>query len=116
MRGELEFIRNIKEKYGLKFLGDDCAVLPKDAKTDLVITADLVVEDIDFRLAWTRAEMIGHKALAVSLSDIAAMGGTPKWAMVSIGLPVSIWKGTFVDKFYEGWFGLARRHGVELHL
>ena len=114
MRGEFEFIRNIKEKYGLKFLGDDCAVLPKDAKTDLVITADLLVEDIDFRLSWTRAEMIGHKALAVSLSDIAAMGGTPKWAMLSIGVPVSIWKGKFVDKFYEGWFGLARRHGVEL--
>lgn len=114
MRGEFEFIRNIKEKYGLKFLGDDCAVLPKDEKTDLVITADLLVEDIDFRLSWTRAEMVGHKALAVSLSDIAAMGGTPKWAMLSIGLPVSIWRGNFVDKFYEGWFGLARQHGVEL--
>jgi thiamine-monophosphate kinase len=114
MRGEFEFIRNIKEKYGLKFLGDDCAVLPKDEKGDLVITADLLVEDIDFRLSWTRAEMVGHKALAVSLSDIAAMGGTPKWAMLSIGLPVSVWRGKFLDKFYEGWFGLARQHGVEL--
>src|SRR5687767_4508145 len=107
MRSEFEFIRNIKEKYALKRVGDDCAVLPKDPKTDFVVTADMLVEDVDFRLQWTTPELLGHKALAVSLSDIAAMGATPKWAMLSIGLPESVWKGTFLDRFYLGWFDLA---------
>ena len=114
MRNEFEFIRNIKDKYGLSRVGDDCAVLPKDARKDLIVTADLLVEDIDFRLEWTRPELLGHKALAVSLSDVAAMGGTPKWAMLSMGIPEHLWKGQFVDKFYNGWFALAKQFRVEL--
>jgi thiamine-monophosphate kinase len=114
MRSEFEFIRNLKKKYALARIGDDCAVLPKDTKTDLVITADLLVEDIDFRLDWTRPEYIGYKALAVSLSDIAAMGATPMWAMLSIGVPGKVWPGKFVDRFYEGWFELAARYKIEL--
>ena len=114
MRNEFEFIRSIRQKYGLQKVGDDCAVLQKDSKTDLVVTADLLVEDIDFRLNWTTPEFLGHKALAVSLSDIAAMGGMPKWALLSIGIPSHIWTGKFVDKFYAGWFRLARTYAVEL--
>ncbi len=114
MRSEFEFIRNIKEKYGLKRVGDDCAVLPKDSKTDLVVTADMLVEDVDFRVQWTTPELLGHKALAISLSDIAAMGATPKWAMLSIGVPKNIWEGTFLDRFYQGWFEIAETHKVEL--
>lgn len=102
MRTEFEFIRNIKNKYGLKHIGDDCAVLPKDAETDMVITADLLVEDIDFRQDWTTPELLGHKALAVSLSDVAAMGAEPRWAMLSIGVPEAVWNSDFVDQFYEG--------------
>ena len=114
MRTEFEFIRNIKKKYWLNRLGDDCAVLSKDPDFDLVVTADMLVEDIDFRREATMPALLGHKALAVSLSDIAAMGGTPKWAMLSIAVPRKIWESKFVDKFYEGWFALAREHGVEL--
>ncbi len=114
MPTEFEFIRNLKDKYGLNRVGDDCAVLPKNSKADLVITADMLVEDIDFRLKWTTPEHIGHKALAVSLSDIAAMGGTPKWAILSIAVPAEVWDGGFVDRFYEGWFKLAQQHNVEL--
>ncbi|MGI8495480.1 MAG: thiamine-phosphate kinase [Pyrinomonadaceae bacterium] len=95
-------------------IGDDCAVLPKDSKTDLVVTADLLVEEIDFRLEWSKPEFIGHKALAVSLSDVAAMGAKPVWAMLSIGIPAKIWKTDFVEKFYEGWFRLAKKFNVEL--
>lgn len=95
-------------------IGDDCAVLPKDAKTDLVVTADLLVEDIDFRLSWSKPEFVGHKALAVSLSDVAAMGAKPVWAMLSIGVPASVWRTDFVEKFYEGWFRLAKKYAVEL--
>ena len=101
MKTEFEFIQNIKEKYGLTKVGDDCAVLPKDDETDMVITADLLVEDIDFRLEWTTPEFLGHKALAVSLSDIAAMGAVPQWAMLSIGIPEELWASDFLEQFYE---------------
>lgn len=114
MLSEFEFIDNIKSRFGLDKVGDDCAVLPKDQETDLVITADLLVEDIDFRLDWSTPEQIGHKALAVSLSDIAAMGAVPKWAMLSIAFPQELWKTAFVGKFYQGWHRLADQYEVEL--
>ncbi|MGH9820941.1 MAG: thiamine-phosphate kinase, partial [Pyrinomonadaceae bacterium] len=94
--------------------GDDCAVLPKDDQTDMVVTADMLVEDIDFRLDWTTPEFLGHKALAVSLSDIAAMGAKPKWAMLSIAVPANLWKGSFIGRFYDGWHNLAASFSVEL--
>ena len=114
MPTEFEFIQNLKQKYRLRHVGDDCAVLPKDASTDQVVTADMLVENVDFRLAWTSPEALGHKALAVSLSDVAAMGAEPKWAMVSIAAPEGLWNTGFVERFYEGWFALAREYGVEL--
>jgi thiamine-monophosphate kinase len=80
----------------------------------LVITTDLLIEDIDFRSDWSKPEFIGHKALAVSLSDVAAMGAKPVWSMVSIGVPERIWKTDFVDGFYEGYMNLAKKYGVEL--
>ncbi len=114
MVSEFRFIENIKSRYLLAKIGDDCAVLPKDADTDLLLTADMLVEDIDFRLDWTTPEFLGHKALAVSLSDIAAMGGNPKWAMLSIGIPQNLWDTNLLDRFYEGWFSVARHFDVEL--
>jgi thiamine-monophosphate kinase len=57
---------------------------------------------------------LGHKALAVSLSDIAAMGGRPIWAMLSLGVSEKLWKTDFLDRFYDGWYELARKYGVEL--
>ena len=114
MRSEFDFIQNLKKKYGLNRVGDDCAVLPKDGKTDMVVTADMLVEDIDFRLDWTTPELLGYKALAVSLSDIAAMGASPKWSMLSIGVPESIWNSSFLDAFYKGWHQLARQFNIEL--
>lgn len=118
MPTEFEFIENIRRRSrhsSVKTgIGDDCAVISKDAETDLVITTDLLVEDVDFRLDWTRPEWLGHKALAVSLSDVAAMGATPKWAMLSVGVPEKIWNNGFVAGFYDGWFELAEKFGVAL--
>ena len=114
MLKEFEFINHLKESYSLHKIGDDCAVLPKNSTHDMLITSDLLVEDIDFRLAWATPENIGHKALAVSLSDVAAMGGKPVYSMLSIGIPENVWKTNFVDEFYEGYFKLAKIFGVEL--
>lgn len=114
MKSEFDLIKKIRAASVLSKIGDDAAILPKDSLTDLVITTDLLVEDIDFRLTWTRAQFLGHKALAVSLSDVAAMGAKPVWAMLSIGIPAPVWKTDFVEKFYDGWFALAEKFGVEL--
>jgi thiamine-monophosphate kinase len=118
MKTEFAFIEKIRRRSAPSSIktgiGDDCAVISKDAKTDLVMTADLLVEDIDFRLDWTIPEYLGHKALAVSLSDVGAMGAKPVWAMLSLGLPKKIWKTDFIEKFYDGWFRLAKKFGVEL--
>ncbi len=114
MASEFDFIQNLKKNHRLDFVGDDCAVLPKNPEADMLITVDMLVEDIDFRLDWTTPELFGHKALAVSLSDIAAMGGRPEWAMASLGVPEKLWFAGFADRFYDGWFELAKTHGVQL--
>ncbi len=98
----------------LKGIGDDAAVIRQNAGRDMVLTADLLVEDVDFRRAWMEPRSLGHKALAVSLSDIAAMGARPRWAILSIGIPQKIWDTDFVEEFYEGFFALAGEHQVTL--
>jgi thiamine-monophosphate kinase len=98
----------------IKAIGDDAAVIRQNASRELVITTDLLVEDVDFRRAWMMPRLLGHKALAVSLSDIAAMGARARYALLSVGLPREIWKTDFVDEFYEGFFALAAEHGVAL--
>ncbi|HEV7699721.1 MAG TPA: thiamine-phosphate kinase [Pyrinomonadaceae bacterium] len=114
MRSEFEFINNIKKRYRLDKVGDDCAVLPKDAQTDLLITSDVLVEGVDFRHEWATPEQIGHKALAISLSDVAAMGGNPTFALLSIAVDEKLWKTDFLDRFYAGWQQLATKFDVEL--
>lgn len=96
-------------------IGDDAAVWRHTAAHDSLVSADLLVETIDFRLDWqmTPADL-GHKALAVSLSDLAAMGARPQWALVSVGVTTKLWRGNFLDRFYEGFFALAAEHGVTL--
>jgi thiamine-monophosphate kinase len=81
---------------------------------NLVVSTDLLIEGIDFRHESTTPNLLGHKALAVSLSDIAAMGARPRWAMLSLGLPQDTWDSDFADSFYEGFFKLAERYGVKL--
>ncbi|MFL6374478.1 MAG: thiamine-phosphate kinase [Pyrinomonadaceae bacterium] len=114
MRTEFEFINDIKSRYRLSKVGDDCAVIPKDDDNDLLITSDMLVEGVDFRLEWATPEQIGHKALAVSLSDIAAMGGTPTFALLSISVVEKLWKSDFLDGFYSGWHSLASKYSLEL--
>lgn len=118
MQSEFDFIEKVRRKNQFSSakigIGDDCAVVSKDSKNDLVITTDLLVEDIDFRLKWTTPEFLGHKSLAVSLSDVAATGAKPVWAMLSIGIPENLWKTGFIEKFYDGWFKLAEKYNVQL--
>jgi thiamine-monophosphate kinase len=119
---EFDFIRRVRAQAQSRprparlvaGIGDDGAVIDQVSGVSTVITADLLVEDIDFHREMTPPRLLGHKALAVSLSDIAAMGARPVWAFISFGLPEDVWKSTFVDQFYEGIFALADRYGVTL--
>ncbi|MEK6280925.1 MAG: thiamine-phosphate kinase [Acidobacteriota bacterium] len=113
-------IRTMAEERGgnssglIRGIGDDAAVVKSFAGTDVVISTDLLVEDIDFRRDTTRPDLLGYKTLAVSLSDIAAMASRPRWALLSIGVPPDVWNSEFLDQFYEGFFKLADRYGVKL--
>jgi len=95
-------------------IGDDAAVFKSLAGSDVVVSTDLLVEDIDFRRDTTKPNLLGHKALAVSLSDMAAMGARPRWALLSIGITEAVWNSEFPENFYSGFFELANRYGVTL--
>jgi thiamine-monophosphate kinase len=78
---------------------------------ELAITTDLLVEGRHF-LARADARKLGHKALAVNLSDLAAGGATPRWAMLALCLPAA--DEAWLAEFSDGLFALADRHGVDL--
>jgi len=119
-RSEFDFINGLRQRVAWKSqsliagIGDDAAVFRSSSGKDTVITADLLVEDIDFRRTTTPPYLLGHKALAVSLSDVAAMGSRPLWSMISIGVPEDVWETDFVERLYDGVLDLANRYGVQL--
>lgn len=128
-------------------IGDDAAVFRQRPGFDTVITTDLLVEDIDFeyfvpnitadfKRSQNSPRDIGHKAVAVSLSDVAAMGARPLYCLLSVGVPREVWKSRalasagfehrrrpapradwrdyFIEEFYLGVRALAARYGVAL--
>ncbi|MZH02988.1 MAG: thiamine-phosphate kinase [Nitrospinae bacterium] len=117
--GEFGLIHHLSSR--LKFrasdsilgIGDDCAVYPANPGVKQVISTDALVEGIHFKLNTTPPEALGRKALSVSLSDIAAMGGTPKRALVTLGLPKKL-SVSFLDKLYSGFNEICNQFKVEL--
>ncbi|MCH7977455.1 MAG: hypothetical protein IH935_00585 [Acidobacteria bacterium] len=87
-------------------IGEDCAVIAASRQKDLLITTDLFLEGVHFRRQWQAAEAVGYKVLARGLSDIAAMGGVPRYAFLSLGLPRRLPAG-WLDGFWRGFFRLA---------
>jgi thiamine-monophosphate kinase len=92
-------------------IGDDAAVLEPTPGTALVATTDLLLEDVHFRRRWAEPADIGWKAMAVNVSDIAAMGATPRWALVALACPESTGPEE-VEAFYEGALALCDAHDV----
>lgn len=92
-------------------IGDDAALLRPSAGMELAVSTDLLLEGRHFR-AGADPRKLGHKVLAVNLSDMAAMGAAPRWATLAISLPAAdeVW----LDEFCKGFFALAERFGVEL--
>jgi len=93
-------------------IGDDVAVIDTGFKA-LLVTTDILIEDIHFDLSWTDSYTLGRKSLAVNLSDIASMGGTAKYFLISLGLPKNL-PLSFVSSFYRGLKKEAKRYQVEL--
>jgi thiamine-monophosphate kinase len=93
-------------------IGDDCAAVawPGDV---LLLTTDTLVEDVHFRRRTATPRDIGAKALAVNLSDIAAMGGEPRYALVALALPPTM-PVAEVDELYAGLDAVAARHGTQV--
>lgn len=92
-------------------VGDDAALLEVGPGRELVATTDMLVEGVHF-FSGVSPLSLGHKALAVNLSDLAAMGATPRWAMLALALPEA--DAGWLQDFAAGFFALADRHDVDL--
>ncbi|SFL83201.1 thiamine-phosphate kinase [Nitrosomonas communis] len=95
--------------------GDDAALISYTATTDLAISTDTLVVDQHF-FADTDPCKLGHKALAVNLSDMAAMGAVPRWSTLALTLPANLvnMNSDWLEAFTEGFFTLANKYQVEL--
>ncbi|MBI2154720.1 MAG: thiamine-phosphate kinase [Candidatus Rokubacteria bacterium] len=115
--GERGLIQRIRRRVGgvtpgvSAGIGDDAAVLQPTPGAWLLATTDLVIEDVHFRRRSAGPADIGWKAMAVNLSDIAAMGGAPRFALVALACPEET-EVEEIDLFYEGLTAAAAPHGV----
>ena len=117
--GEFEFIERIAAA-GLsrtgdvrRGIGDDCAVISCGRERVRLITTDLMVEGVHFEVGASDAGSLGHKLLAVNLSDVAAMGGEPGEALVSLAVPPDF-DVDYMERVYGGLRALASRFGVNV--
>lgn len=104
--------RKIKDKNVRTQIGDDTAVIKIGGKF-VLFTTDTLVEDDHFSLKWSSPFQIGRKAMEINVSDIAAMGGEPKYALLSLCLKRDE-RVEWVDELYRGVYSVARRYGFEI--
>lgn len=116
MSAEFELINRLKQILGappvgvLVGIGDDAAVIERPAGR-VAITVDMQVEGIHFEKVWLSPEDLGHRALAVNLSDLAAMGATPRYALVSVGLSDGT-DAAYLESVYRGIKSLGDECGI----
>ena len=117
-KSEFGFIGDIAKMFatlphhGFEPIGDDCTVLPMGDEA-LVMTTDMLVEDIHFLRGASSAEEVGEKSLMVNISDVAAMGAKPVATLLSIALPESA-QGEWAQQFMQGYYNASEREGVAL--
>lgn len=92
-------------------IGDDAALVRVSRNHDLILTADLSIEGVHFTARLHPARAVGHRALARSLSDIAAMGGVPRFALISVAFPRTVSR-EWIEEFFRGIHDLAARFRV----
>ncbi|MDJ0624692.1 MAG: thiamine-phosphate kinase [Desulfocapsaceae bacterium] len=97
----------------LKGIGDDCAVISDSGSLCWLLSSDLLVEDTHFRCSWHDPFLLGRKSVAVNISDIAAMGGTPKFLLTSLVLPGHISE-DWLDRWQDGVQSMLTEHSCLL--
>ena len=117
MLNEADIIQNLSTAFaprsGVVGIGDDAAVIPLNDRESYVITKDILVEHKHFRLSTTSATQLAHKALHVNLSDIAAMGAKPLYALLGLALPKTI-KPDWIKNFSKGFSAACSKVNVQL--
>jgi len=117
--GEFGFIERFKPYFndllneGLIGIGDDCAIIRANDEEDYIITTDLLMEDVHFLRHAISPFQLGYKSLAVNLSDIAAMGGTPVASFLSFAIPKDL-DVEYLDQFMEGYHELSKKYNTAL--
>src|SRR3990172_954000 len=117
--GEFGLIRHIQKRFSRKApstvigIGDDAAALRLSPASVLLATTDMLLEDVHFDLSFTDFYSLGWKSAAVNLSDIAAMGGVPRFCLTALGIPPHI-AAERITEFYQGFHALARSHKAVL--
>lgn len=118
-QSESEFVRWLRGLASRKSalvglgIGDDAALVRVSPNRDLILTADLSIEGVHFNARLHPARSVGHRALARSLSDIAAMGGVPRFALISAALSRAVSR-KWIGEFFQGVLDLAVRLRVEV--
>ncbi|HCC68649.1 MAG TPA: thiamine-phosphate kinase [Nitrospiraceae bacterium] len=116
--GEFGLIRRLKKSLQkispqvLEGIGDDAAAL-RPSKKKLLITTDMLLEGIHFDLRFYTLFQLGYKTLAVNISDIIAMGGTPKYFLLGLGIPNG-YTSQALDELFSGIKTLAEKHKIEI--
>ena len=116
--GECGLIERLRRRLGppparvLVGIGDDAAAVAGSGAT-LLLTTDTLLEGVHFRTTTATSRQIGAKAMAANLSDIAAMGGEPRWVLVALAVPAGL-EVADVDELYAGMEEMAARHGAAL--
>lgn len=114
MPSEFQIIRKYfsrPARHALLGVGDDAALLRPDAGAEVAVSTDLLLEGRHFARG-AEPRLLGHKALAVNLSDMAAMGATPRWATLALALPAA--DESWIAAFADGFYALAERFHVDL--
>ncbi|MCX8158081.1 MAG: thiamine-phosphate kinase [Candidatus Diapherotrites archaeon] len=117
IKSEVDFINAIKtepkNKEVIEGIGDDTAIIKISSNKYLLFTTDMFVENDHFSLAYSKPEDIGKKVIEANVSDIAAMGGIPKYAVISISLKQNI-SFDFVKRLYKGVYYSCNKYNVDL--
>jgi thiamine-monophosphate kinase len=116
--GEFGLIRRIRQRAGpgrgvLRGIGDDAAQLVIEPGLQLLTSTDLLIEQTHFDFSWTTPEDLGYKSVAVNLSDIAAMGGEPRYLYLGLACPGST-EVERIEAFMDGALALCEAYGVAL--
>ena len=117
--GEFDLIRAIRGRVQdrdhrlIKGIGDDCAVVPAPPGIEILSTTDTLLEDVHFTREWITPRQLGVRSIAINVSDIAAMGGVPRYALVSLGLTPADAE-AFVDEYYRGVEEACADYGVSV--